>query len=826
MKKIQLLFIALVLTIFNLQAQTVETNFVDGVIYLKFVDEFPLDFQVNEDRSVDLDQFPFLQKVFEKYEVYGAAQTLYLFDDPKLLRTLSVGFSAITQVNEFIKELSAIPEIEYAEKISIKRPLYTPNDPYYGTVGGANLKWHLDKINASTAWDLQQGTANIKVAIVDNAVWGAHPDLQISSSNLCKIGGSYNPTPTVGSASPPSSVNQNMTCSQSTFYTSCAAYDWSHGTHCAGLAGAMNNNSVGVASIGGGVTLMGVRIADDNGDMYYGNYGVQWAAQNGAKVISMSYGSFQEDATERNLMQACYNAGIILVAAAGNEGDQGNYINYPAGYSTVISVASIDQNGKLSDFSQYGAGRANIAAPGGYSSQNLNIVSTTFCTSQYLRLAGYSSLNGQYYDGMQGTSMACPIVAGLCGLLASAYPNITPAQALSCLQSTASPLASGSNQIDGNGYVNARAAVQCALDLAGGGDTPPVGECDWHTNLLESDEAGFLFDQDHTSSIYKYAEIFTNTSTVQLDSVAVYTYKVHPVTSSSTINVKICSANGLVPGTVLATKAIPYNQLQNNGWNYIPFSPSLNINGTFFVVVELNQTPTTDTVRLVLTSSEGRTDADATAYAYYNNEWRRIADLFVAGNPQTPLIGSFFIGAYMCPEGGTQTCNAPTNLTATPNHNTRKIYLSWNGVSGATSYLVFRNGTQIASNITATNYTDNNAAVNVTYTYTVKAVCPSGTSQASNSATAKLLQTGINELESALVSIYPNPFNNVLTISLSTTSIKDVQIIDMTGRVIKQYLNVGKAETELELNNLSNAVYFIRITTTDGSYYYDKIIKQ
>lgn len=49
MKKIQLLFIALVLTIFNLQAQTVETNFVDGVIYLKFVDEFPLDFQVNED---------------------------------------------------------------------------------------------------------------------------------------------------------------------------------------------------------------------------------------------------------------------------------------------------------------------------------------------------------------------------------------------------------------------------------------------------------------------------------------------------------------------------------------------------------------------------------------------------------------------------------------------------------------------------------------------------------------------------------------------------------------------------------------------------------
>ena len=164
---------------------------------------------------------------------------------------------------------------------------------------------------------------------------------------------------------------------------------------------------------------------------------------------------------------------------------------------------------------------------------------------------------------------------------------------------------------------------------------------------------------------------------------------------------------------------------------------------------------------------------------------------FVAGNPLNP----FFLLAPICARKEERKL-MPYKFNRYPKHNTRKIYLSWNGVSGATSYLVF-NGTQIASNITATNYTDNNAAVNVTYTYTVKAVCPSGTSQPSNSATAKLLQPGINELESALVSIYPNPFNNVLTISLSTTSIKDVQIIDMTGRVIKQYLNVGKAERNL-----------------------------
>ncbi|MBQ1652932.1 MAG: choice-of-anchor J domain-containing protein, partial [Bacteroidales bacterium] len=81
-----------------------------------------------------------------------------------------------------------------------------------------------------------------------------------------------------------------------------------------------------------------------------------------------------------------------------------------------------------------------------------------------MRLYGYENpvASGQYYDGMQGTSMATPITAGLCGLMASAYPNITPEQAKQCLISTGTALASGSNTIDNNVYINAYAAVQCA----------------------------------------------------------------------------------------------------------------------------------------------------------------------------------------------------------------------------------------------------------------------------------------------------------------------------------------------------------------------------
>jgi subtilisin family serine protease len=229
---------------------------------------------------------------------------------------------------------------------------------------------------------------------------------------------------------------------------------------------------------------MGVRMARDDGILIYDNEGVQWAADNGAKVISMSYCSPVPEQTGRQVLQTAYEHGIILVAAAGNgakesqhEGFEPNQIIYPAGYPFVIGVASVNNNRKLSSFSQYGADRADIAAPGGFTVINNRewlptILSTTYCKTQLLRLIGFN-FSDVYYDAMHGTSMACPIVAGLCGLLASAYPDITPAQAKECLQSTAQPLAPGSNQIGGNGIINAYSAVLCAQELAGN-----VGICD------------------------------------------------------------------------------------------------------------------------------------------------------------------------------------------------------------------------------------------------------------------------------------------------------------------------------------------------------------
>jgi len=461
----------------QLFAQTLNPNFKDGAIYFKFKDDYKNPFRVNKDLSVNPNQFSFLQKVFSQYGLIKLERNLYLFNDPKLLKTLYMEFSNASQIDQLIKELSSLPMIEYAEKVVIPKLFWVPNDPYYvSPYSGQNFRWHLDMIKASQAWDIQQGgVSTVKVAVVDNAIWGAHPDLGISTTNQYNAG-----TSTAGNSAPPTTVAQNPSCTSTNLQTAngCPAYDWSHGTHCAGLVGAINNNGVGIASIGGGVSVMGVRIADNNGSLAYSYQGVQWAASNGAKVISMSFGGTTFSQTFQNLMTTCFDNNITLVAAAGNEGDAGNAINYPAGYTNVISVASVNSDKKLSSFSQYGSW-ITVAAPGGFTVSNgteylPNILSTTYCTSQLFRVIGLTAFDGKYYDGMNGTSMATPIVAGLCGLMLSKNPNLTPTQIKNCLQSTHQDLAAGSNTIStAGGIIDAQAAMNCVLGTL---NNPPVAK--------------------------------------------------------------------------------------------------------------------------------------------------------------------------------------------------------------------------------------------------------------------------------------------------------------------------------------------------------------
>ncbi len=447
---------------FYLNAQKVYPDYVDGLIYFKVKTTEPINFNVEKDETIFISEFPFIEKLKDKFGITGLSCPLFLSNNPNLKRYIFVKFDSIQNVDQLIGNLS---EVEIVENIG-KQPIYqmhwVPNDPYYGTIQNRNLKWYLDMIHAESAWDIARGSSTIKVAVVDNAVWGQHPDLQIPSNLQCNA---VTSPATVGNSAPPLSVNQNEVC---TDVSSCPAYEWSHGTHCAGLVGAVTNNASGIASMGGGVTLMAVRCTREGDTSLWGQAilrGVDWALRNGAKVISMSYGSTGESFVERDLYKECYDSGVVLLASAGNDALKGNPVKYPAAYPSVIAVASVNSDGRLSSFSEYGTW-IDIAAPGGYDvsggigeSPTRAMFSSTFSPNVQLRTL--PEFAGQYYDFMQGTSMSCPLAAGLCGLMLSKNPNLSPDSVKSILQATAQPLAAGSNPIAPNsGIIDAYAAMQ------------------------------------------------------------------------------------------------------------------------------------------------------------------------------------------------------------------------------------------------------------------------------------------------------------------------------------------------------------------------------
>ena len=293
-----------------------------------------------------------------------------------------------------IDKLNKLEIIEYAEKEPIYKTTFVPNDSYHNGTD----KWYHTLVNSEQAWDISLGSESIKIAIIDNGAPANHLDLNVFKQR--------DVSDNDDDATPPQTYNQSSS--------------WSHGTHCAGLATAEINNSTGIASLGGNVELIVVKATGDNQNpsLVYNSYtGVQWACENGANVVSMSYGSENSSNAMQDLIYAYPE--VVFIAAAGN--DSSSTQNYPAAYQNVIGVGSVDSNDLRSSFSNYNVGFpwVDIAAPGGYSYGGL--LSTVYT----------ESLNG--YARFGGTSMATPFAAGLVGLMLSVNPSLTPIQIQNCL---------------------------------------------------------------------------------------------------------------------------------------------------------------------------------------------------------------------------------------------------------------------------------------------------------------------------------------------------------------------------------------------------------
>ena len=188
-----------------------------------------------------------------------------------------------------------------------------------------------------------------------------------------------------------------------------------HGTHVAGTIAAYDNNE-GVVGVYPGVDMHIVKIFNDNGQWTYASDLIDAISQcqdAGSNVVNMSLGGGSASTTERNAMQSFTDAGMLLVAAAGNDGNSAK--SYPASYDAVMSVAAVDSNENRASYSQYND-QVEIAAPG-------SAVQSTYPTNTYAALSG--------------TSMATPHVAGGAALVWSYFPQCTNNEIRSALNATA-----------------------------------------------------------------------------------------------------------------------------------------------------------------------------------------------------------------------------------------------------------------------------------------------------------------------------------------------------------------------------------------------------
>src|ERR1041385_5015433 len=417
-------------------AQNVNPNYQDGKIWFRVKDDYRINSALGENpRKLPLGDIPFLAAISKKHAITNLSQPFYAAkNSPVLQRTYLLEFSDVAAVGNITEELEATGNVVYAERVPLDHTCLVPNDPSYGS------QWHLATINAAGAWNYFSTGSTIKIAIVDNAVDRAHQDLsgnlwtnpgEIASNNIDDDGDGYIDDINGYDVA---DLDNNPNPPNNTF---------DHGTHCAGISSAKTNNSIGIASIGYSCKLMCVKATSNSASpssVTNGYDGIVYAVSAGADVISMSWGGTSNSTTAQNIITWAYNQGVVLVAAAGNSNT--NTMFYPAAYTECIAVAATASGDVKASFSNYGSW-VDISAPGN------NI---------------YSTLPSNGYGNMSGTSMACPLVAGLAGLMLSLNPILTPTDIRNCIINNATNInAQNPSYIGqlGGGRIDANASMAC-----------------------------------------------------------------------------------------------------------------------------------------------------------------------------------------------------------------------------------------------------------------------------------------------------------------------------------------------------------------------------
>ena len=323
-----------------------------------------------------------------------------------------------------VKDVELLSSIRFSETMGINRLDYIPNDPYW------NQEWHMQNIEADHAFDLwdidggeipgQMSDGEMVVGIVDNALDWDHPDLinniwqnlgedadgdgvVIVQSGSTWI---FDPDDENGVDDDNDGYTDNFIGWDVAFNDNDPVppnNNYTHGTQVAGCVSASTNNGTGIASTGWSVKLMGINSTNDPGFVTHGYNGILAAAQMGADVINCSWGS--PGGGNQSVINTAYNTyGCIIVASAGNGGDDGNTnfgMHNPSGLNHVISVSATGPGDNFGCWATAGE-TVDLCAPGE---------------------SVYTTNIGGGYSSVWGTSFSSPITAGAVALLWSKFPT-------------------------------------------------------------------------------------------------------------------------------------------------------------------------------------------------------------------------------------------------------------------------------------------------------------------------------------------------------------------------------------------------------------------
>lgn len=305
------------------------------------------------------------------------------------------------------------------------------NDPKYETA-----QWYLQRINASRAWSLSYADdgfaaalTTVQVAIVDSGIDVNHPEFRgrlMTGYNYLAPG-----------AAP--------------------IDDYGHGTHVAGLIGAVANNAVGIAGVAPKVRIDARKVLNSQGSGTISNVSkaIREAADAGAEIINLSLESSAPNPTMEAAVQYAASKGVLLVAAAGNF--YPSPVSWPAAYAEVIAVAATTYNDKHASYSNAGP-QVEIAAPGG--ERGLSILSTW---PGGVKCRDNSTVLPQSdYCTSEGTSMAAAIVSGAAALIKSIRPAYSADQIRQLLRTSATPLSESATLV-GSGRLDVHTALRMVL---------------------------------------------------------------------------------------------------------------------------------------------------------------------------------------------------------------------------------------------------------------------------------------------------------------------------------------------------------------------------